>query len=111
MGIPLEASSGTARLLSVRADPPMPARSTFMTRCSSSTQLPGDARGRLELGVMTLTVEAAQRVAMEAFLACDRERRRRIESPRQQHYARARHLPGTLPHRYLCSWIWNRTGR
>src|SRR5579863_7137079 len=34
MGIPRVGDSGTARLRSVSAEPPMPARSTCMTRCS-----------------------------------------------------------------------------
>ena len=92
------ASSGTSIERSVSAEPPMPARSTRITRCSTRAQLPGDRAGRIELGRMALPVVDGERVALEPLRARDRQRGRRIEPAREQHDRRChltsrRHCP------------------
>ncbi len=87
-------------------------------RCSRAPKRLGDAHRRIELGDMTLTVVDRERIALEALLARDGQRGGRVEpagnendSPVGRHDPRSfAYLPGTLPQRYLCSWIWKRTG-
>ena len=72
----------------------------------------GDAARGLKLGHVALAIVDRQRVAGEALRRGDRERGGGIEAAGEQyHGARVAHFPGTLPHRYLWSWIWKRTGK
>ncbi len=79
------------------------------------TQRPGNSHRRVELRSVPLTVVDRERIALEALLARDGQRGGRVEAAGKQHDRRCGtpwscYFPGTLPHRYLCSWIWKRTG-
>src|SRR5579863_291257 len=69
---------------------------------------------------MALAVVDGERVALEPLLASDGQRGRRVETTRDEDDSPMRrhgyptlpaYLPGTLPQRYLCSWICRRTGK
>ncbi len=79
----------------------------------------GDPPRRFQLGCVALPVIDRQRMADEALLSAPSRARSPnralpTAAPRprtEPRFTVPRYLPGTLPHRYLCSWIWNRTGR
>ena len=75
-----------------------------------------DARCGIELSGMPLPVRYRQRVTLVAEMPCNRQHGSGIQAPRQEHHCGLRqdssiHFPATLPHRYLCSCTWKRTGR
>ena len=100
---------------SVRADPPMPARSMRIVRCSTRAELLRDARAgrRAPRGdaVRSRSSMHDRRSPRAARLqAWSRSRARRKPARPRAIPPSLDHLPRTSPHRYLWSWTWRRTG-